>query len=78
MLPGDLLQALQDHLRRARQQHEADLKSGPGQAPLPVGLKQESKFWDMPEAVVNTMVAGPAHRRNVVLGRPGAVLSRSA
>lgn len=31
MLPGDLLQALQDHLRRVRQQHDVDLKNGLGQ-----------------------------------------------
>jgi hypothetical protein len=35
MLPDALLQALQDHLRRVRKQHEADLKSGLRQAPLP-------------------------------------------
>jgi integron integrase len=38
MLPGTLLQALQDHLRRVRQQHETDLKNGLGQAPLPDAL----------------------------------------
>jgi len=30
MLPGALLQPLQDHLRHVRQQHEADLKGGAG------------------------------------------------
>jgi integron integrase len=35
VLPGALLEALQDHLRRVRQQHDADLKSGLGQPPLP-------------------------------------------
>jgi integrase len=38
MLPGDLLQPLQDHLRRVRQQHNVDLNSGLGQAPLPDAL----------------------------------------
>jgi integrase len=38
MLPGDLPQAGQDHARRARQQHEADLKSGLGTGPLPDAL----------------------------------------
>ncbi len=38
MLPGALLEALQDHLRRVRQQHEADLKNGLGQVPLPDAL----------------------------------------
>ena len=41
MLPGALLQALQNHLRRVRQQHEADLKSGLGQAPLPDALARK-------------------------------------
>jgi integron integrase len=41
MLPGALLEALQDHLRRVRQQHEADLKSGLGQAPLPDALARK-------------------------------------
>ena len=35
MLPEALLQALHDQLRRVRQQHEAALKKGLGQAPLP-------------------------------------------
>jgi integron integrase len=41
MLPGALLEALQDHLRRVRQQQEADLKSGLGQAPLPDALARK-------------------------------------
>ena len=35
MLPDALPQALRAHLRRVREQHEADLDSGLGQAPLP-------------------------------------------
>ena len=38
MLPGALLEALQGHLRRVREQHESDLESGLGQAPLPDAL----------------------------------------
>jgi len=41
MLPGELLQEIQDHLRRSRQQHETDLKSGLGQAPLPDALSRK-------------------------------------
>ncbi len=41
MLPEALRQALQDHLRRVRQQHETDLKSGLGQAPLPDALARK-------------------------------------
>ena len=41
MFPGALLEALQDHLRRVRQQHEADLKGGLGQAPLPEALARK-------------------------------------
>ncbi len=41
MLPGVLLDALQDHLGRVRQRHEADLKSGLGQAPLPDALARK-------------------------------------
>jgi integron integrase len=38
MLPAVLTQPLQDHLRRVREQHEADLKGGLGRAPLPEAL----------------------------------------
>jgi len=38
MLPAVLHEPLQDHLRRVRQQHEADLKGGLGRAPLPEAL----------------------------------------
>jgi site-specific recombinase XerD len=41
MLPGALLEALQDDLPRVRQQQEADLKSGLGQAPLPEALARK-------------------------------------
>jgi integron integrase len=41
MLPGALLEPLQDHLRRVRRQHEADLKSGLGQAPMPDALARK-------------------------------------
>ncbi len=41
MLPDVLLQALQDRLRRVREQHETDLKSGLGQAPLPDALDRK-------------------------------------
>ncbi len=41
MLPEALRQALQDHLWRVRQQHETDLKSGLGQAPLPDALARK-------------------------------------
>jgi len=41
MLPDTLLQALQDHLRGVREQHEADLKNGLGQAPLPDALARK-------------------------------------
>jgi hypothetical protein len=41
MLPDALLQALQDHLRRVRKQHQTDLKSGLGQAPLPHALARK-------------------------------------
>jgi integrase len=41
MLPGALRQALHDHLRRVRQQHEADLKSGLRQVPVPDALDRE-------------------------------------
>ncbi len=41
MMPEALRQALRDHLRRVRQQHETDLKSGLGQAPLPDALARK-------------------------------------
>jgi len=41
MLPGALLQPLQDHLWHVRQQHEADLKVGLGEAPLPDALARK-------------------------------------
>ncbi len=41
MLPEALRQALQDHLRWVHQQHETDLKSGLGQAPLPDALARK-------------------------------------
>ncbi len=41
MLPEALRQALQDHLRRVRQQHGNDLKSGLGQVPLPDALARK-------------------------------------
>ena len=41
MLPDVLNQPLQDYLRRVREQHEADLKSGLGQAPLPDALARK-------------------------------------
>ena len=41
MLPDALLQALQNHLRRVRKQHETDVESGLGQAPLPDALVRE-------------------------------------
>jgi integrase len=40
MLPGEPLQGLQDHPRRARRQHDIDLKNGLGQAPLPDALSR--------------------------------------
>ena len=41
MVPGALLEPLQDDLRRVRRQHEADLKSGLGQAPMPDALARK-------------------------------------
>ena len=42
MLPAALDEPLQDHLRRVRQQHEADIyKPGLGQAPLPDALARK-------------------------------------
>jgi site-specific recombinase XerD len=38
MLPAVLHEPLQDHLRRVRQQHQADLKAGLSRAPLPEAL----------------------------------------
>ena len=38
MLPNAIQQPLEEHLRRVREQHEADLKRGLGRAPLPDGL----------------------------------------
>jgi len=38
MLPAVLHEPLQDHLRRVREQHEADSKGGLGRAPLPEAL----------------------------------------
>ena len=36
MLPAALYEPLREHLRGVRRQHEADLRAGPGQAPLPL------------------------------------------
>ena len=38
MLPEAVVETLQEHLQRVRQQHEADLEKGLGQAPLPHAL----------------------------------------
>jgi integrase len=44
MLPEALRQALQDHLRHVREQHEADLKGGLGRAPLPDALIRKTRM----------------------------------
>ena len=41
MLPEVLVEALQDHLQRVREQHETDLKNGLGQVPLPHALARK-------------------------------------
>jgi integron integrase len=41
MLPAALYGPLQEHLRRVRRQHEADLQAGLGEAPLPEALARK-------------------------------------
>jgi hypothetical protein len=43
------------------------VQRGQEQADPPVGLKRERNLWDMPELVVNTMVAGLARSGDFVL-----------